>query len=110
MQRTSWEHCARPGSFLSGQFADGQGAVGAAALAIAERKAALDFTQAVALGTLCNALVCLAVWLGFSARSTTDRVIATIPPIAAFVAAGFELATSVGEHGVPDAIRSSPVE
>ena len=76
--------------FLSGQFTNGDGAVGAAALAIAERKATLDFTQAVALGTLCNALVCLAVWLGFSARSTTDRVIATIPPVAAFVAAGFE--------------------
>ena len=76
--------------FLSGQFTNGHGAVGAAALAIAERKATLDFTQAVALGTLCNALVCLAVWLGLSARSTTDRVIATIPPVAAFVAAGFE--------------------
>ena len=76
--------------FVSGQFAHGEGAVGATALAIAERKVALGLTQAVALGTLCNALVCLAVWLGFSARSTTDRVVATIPPVAAFVAAGFE--------------------
>ena len=37
-----------------------------------------------------NALVCLAVWLTYSARSTTDRVLAIVPPIAAFVAAGFE--------------------
>jgi formate/nitrite transporter len=76
--------------FMSGQFANGNGSVGAAALAIAERKLELGFIQAVALGMLCNALVCLAVWLGFSARSTTDRVVSTIPPVAAFVAAGFE--------------------
>ena len=46
--------------------------------------------QAIALGIMCNALVCMAVWLTFSARSTTDRIMAIIPPIAAFVAAGFE--------------------
>jgi formate/nitrite transporter len=49
-----------------------------------------DFVQAVALGILCNALVCLAVWLTFSARSTIDKIAAIIFPITAFVAAGFE--------------------
>jgi len=52
-----------------------------------------DFVGAigtVALGILCNAVVCLAVWLTFSAWSTTDRILAIVPPIAAFVAAGFE--------------------
>jgi formate transporter len=39
---------------------------------------------------LCNALVCLAVWLAFSARTTADRILAVVPPISAFVAAGFE--------------------
>jgi formate transporter len=39
---------------------------------------------------LCNALVCLAVWLSLSARSTSDRILAIVFPIAAFVAAGFE--------------------
>jgi formate transporter len=39
---------------------------------------------------MCNALVCLAVWLSFSARTTTDRILAIVPPIAAFVAAGSE--------------------
>ena len=39
---------------------------------------------------LCNALVCLAVWLSYSARTTTDKILAIVPPIAAFVAAGFE--------------------
>lgn len=76
--------------FASGQFNFGQGAVGAAALATANAKAGLGFWEALVLGILCNALVCLAVWLTFSARTTTDRILAIVPPITAFVAAGFE--------------------
>jgi len=68
----------------------GGGAVGASALGIAVAKLQLGFVQAVLLGVLGNVLVCLAVWLAYSARSTTDRVLAIVPPIAAFVAAGFE--------------------
>jgi formate/nitrite transporter len=70
------------------EFADG--AVGANALAIAETKGGLGFGQAIALGILCNALVCLAIWLTYSARSVTDKVLAIVFPISAFVAAGFE--------------------
>jgi formate/nitrite transporter len=44
----------------------------------------------VVLGILCNVLVCLAVWLALSARTTADRILAVVPPVAAFVAAGFE--------------------
>jgi formate transporter FocA len=76
--------------FISQQFTFGAGAVGAAALATAAAKTNLGFIQAIALGILCNSLVCLAVWLTFSARTTTDRILAIIPPISAFVAAGFE--------------------
>jgi len=76
--------------YLSGQFTFGKGAVGVAALATAEAKVNLGFVQAIVLGILCNALVCLAVWLTFSARTTADRILAIVPPIAAFVAAGFE--------------------
>jgi formate transporter len=76
--------------FLGGQYAFGGGAVGAAALATAHQKAQLGFGQAFVLGVLCNALVCMAVWLCYSARTTTDKVLAIVPPIAAFVAAGFE--------------------
>ncbi len=76
--------------FLAGQHTFGGGAVGAAALGIGVAKCQLGWGQAVALGVLCNALVCLAVWLTFSARTTTDRILAIVPPIAAFVAAGFE--------------------
>jgi formate transporter FocA len=75
---------------LSGQYAFGAGAVGSNALAIANAKCSLGFVQAFALGILCNALVCLAVWLCFSARSTTDKILSIIFPITAFVAAGFE--------------------
>jgi formate/nitrite transporter len=74
----------------SRQYALGGGAVGETALIIASGKANLDFFQAVALGVLGNALVCLAVWLTFSARSTIDKIAAIIFPITAFVAAGFE--------------------
>jgi formate transporter len=72
------------------QYEFGQGAVGATALTIAATKTGYGFGQAVALGMLCNALVCIAVWLCYSARSTADKILAIIPPITAFVAAGFE--------------------
>jgi len=74
----------------SRQYTFGAGTVGETALKIAAGKVNLDFFQAIALGILCNALVCLAVWLTFSARSTVDKIVAIIFPITAFVAAGFE--------------------
>ncbi len=76
--------------FFSKQYTFAGGAVGENALGIANAKCSLGFVQAIALGVLCNALVCLAVWLCFSARSTTDKILAIIFPITAFVAAGFE--------------------
>jgi formate transporter FocA len=76
--------------FSSKQYMFSNGAVGLQALNIANAKVGLDFVQAVALGILCNALVCLAVWMTFSARSTMDKIAAIIFPITAFVAAGFE--------------------
>jgi formate transporter FocA len=76
--------------FLGKQYSFGGGAIGLTALNIGEGKTALAFVQAVALGVMCNALVCMAVWMCYSARSTTDKILAIIPPIATFVAAGFE--------------------
>lgn len=76
--------------FLSGQYTFNGGAVGQNALNIAQGKVSLEFVQAVVLGILCNALVCLAVWLCLGARSATDKILAIIFPITAFVAAGFE--------------------
>jgi formate transporter len=76
--------------FLAGHYGFGGGAVGAAALAIGAGKCALPASQAFFLGVLCNVLVCLAVWLCLGAHTTADKVLAIVPPIAAFVAAGFE--------------------
>jgi formate transporter FocA len=75
---------------LSRSYTAGAGAVGVQALATAAYKCQHDFVQAFALGVLCNGLVCLAVWLTYSARSTTDKILSILFPIAAFVAAGFE--------------------
>ena len=50
----------------------------------------LEFLPASMRGVYCHALVCLAVWLCFSARSVTDKILAIIFPIAGFVAMGFE--------------------
>jgi formate transporter len=76
--------------FVGKQYEFGDGAVGTSALAIAETKTSLGFGEAVALGIMCNALVCLAIWLTYSARSVTDKILAVLFPISAFVAAGFE--------------------
>jgi formate transporter len=76
--------------FLGKQYSFGDSAVGLAALNTAELKSGLGFGQAVVLGMMCNALVCLAIWLTYSARSVTDKVLAVLFPITAFVAAGFE--------------------
>ncbi|MFZ5584876.1 MAG: formate transporter FocA [Thermodesulfobacteriota bacterium] len=76
--------------FMAGHHHLGGGAVGVNALSIAQAKCALPFVPALALGVLCNALVCLAVWLCFSARSLVDKIAAIVFPITAFVAAGFE--------------------
>jgi len=75
---------------LAGTHRGGEGAFGVAAFAVAHAKLQPGFLQAVVLGILCNALVCLAIWLTYSARTTADRILAVVPPISAFVAAGFE--------------------
>ena len=76
--------------FLGQQYTFGGGAIGLTALNIGEAKTSFTFIQALALGIMCNALVCMAVWMCYSARSTTDKILAIIPPISCFVAAGFE--------------------
>jgi formate/nitrite transporter len=75
---------------LAGTHRGGEGAFGITAFALAHAKLQPTFVQAVVLGVLANALVCLAVWLTYSARTTADRILAIVPPISAFVATGFE--------------------
>ncbi len=76
--------------FLAGQYTLAHGAVGKGLLLAAQAKCAYGFVQALALGALCNVLVCLAVWLCYSARGVAGKVLCIIFPISAFVAAGFE--------------------
>jgi formate transporter len=68
----------------------GGGAVGETALQIAVAKTSLPLVEAFARGVLCNALVCLAIWLALGGRSVADKILAIVFPITAFVALGFE--------------------
>lgn len=76
--------------YFAWQWKMGDMAVGIAAYNIAAKKLTLPFFTAFCSGVLCNVLVCLAVWLCYSARSTTDKILSIIFPITAFVALGFE--------------------
>mgnify|MGYP002725568034 CR=1 FL=1 len=76
--------------YLGGQYLMAGGGVGETALAIAEAKANLTFQRAFFLGVLCNVLVCLAIWLSYSAHTVSGKILCIVPPITAFVAAGFE--------------------
>jgi formate/nitrite transporter len=68
----------------------GAGAVGETAVQVARAKADLSLGEAFARGVLCNALVCLAVWLAMGGRSVADKILAILFPITAFVAIGLE--------------------
>jgi formate transporter len=76
--------------WLGSWGAQGDGAVGETAIAIAAGKAALGFWTVLWRAVLANALVCLAVWLATGGRTIVDKVFAIVFPISAFVAAGFE--------------------
>jgi formate transporter len=66
------------------------GRIGLAILNTAVAKIQPEFVTLFFKGILCNVLVCLAVWLAYAGRSVTDKIVALILPISAFVAAGFE--------------------
>lgn len=76
--------------FLSGHLDMNGGAVAQQAVKIAAAKMSLPLAEAFFRGILCNVLVCMAVWMAFAGRSVTDKFIAIVFPISAFVAAGFE--------------------
>lgn len=76
--------------YWSGTLSFGEGAVAETALNIAVTKVNISPFQSFIRGILCNALVCLAVWLCFAAHDVASKVIAIMFPISAFVALGFE--------------------
>ncbi|OGA01485.1 MAG: formate transporter FocA [Betaproteobacteria bacterium RIFCSPLOWO2_02_FULL_62_17] len=76
--------------YWSGHAELNGGAIGLQYVKIAAAKTSLSFVEAFFKGVLCNLLMCLAVWLAMAGRSVTDRIVAIILPVSAFVAAGFE--------------------
>jgi len=78
------------GLYWAGLYGRAGGTVGARALEVAAAKSSLGVREAFLSGVAANVLVCLAVWMSLSARSVTDKVLAVMFPVTAFVAAGFE--------------------
>ncbi|MEI6896163.1 MAG: formate transporter FocA [Psychromonas sp.] len=76
--------------FLSGLYNADHGQWGLNALQVAQHKLHHTFIEAVALGMLCNIMVCLSIWMAFGSRSVTDKMFAVLLPVAMFVASGFE--------------------
>ncbi len=66
------------------------GQVAEAMVSVAAGKVSLDPVVMFFRGILCNIFVCLAVWIGFSARTVEGKVIGILLPISAFVACSFE--------------------
>jgi formate transporter len=75
---------------MSAEYTAANGQWGLNALKVAQHKIHHTFFEALALGILCNLMVCLAVWMAFGARSATDKVMVMLLPVAMFVASGFE--------------------
>ena len=76
--------------YQSGLWKMGSNALGEKAIAIANAKVNLSFGEAFFRGVGCNWLVCLAVWMAFSAKDIAGKVLVIFFPIMAFVALGYE--------------------
>jgi formate/nitrite transporter len=76
--------------YYSQQWTAGGNLVGARVLYIGASKASLAPGVIFFRGILANLLVCLASWMAYGGRSVTDKLMAMILPVSAFVAAGFE--------------------
>ena len=76
--------------WFAGQHMNSNGLWGLNVLQTADHKMHHTFIEAVCLGTLCNLMVCLAVWMSYSGHTLTDKIMAMLLPIGMFVASGFE--------------------
>ncbi|EHD13187.1 formate transporter 1 FocA [Commensalibacter intestini A911] len=76
--------------YMSGHPWDANGQIALNYMNIIEHKLHHSFIEAVTLGILCNVMVSLGVWLCFSCRTSADKVLVLLLPIAMFVACGFE--------------------
>lgn len=76
--------------FFSGLYNSDHGQWGLNALQVAQHKLHHSFIEALALGIMCNIMVCLGIWMAFGANTITDKFFAVLLPVAMFVASGFE--------------------
>jgi formate transporter len=76
--------------FYSHHYELNDGGIGLSVLKTAAGKIRPDSLTLFCKGILCNVLVCAAVWLAYAGRSVTDKIIAVLLPVSAFIAAGFE--------------------
>ena len=76
--------------FFSHHLDMNEGRVGLSVISTAVGKLRPDMVTLFFKGILCNVLVCAAVWLAYAGRSVTDKMVAVILPVSAFIAAGFE--------------------
>ncbi len=75
---------------MSGHPFDYGGKIGLYYISVANHKLEHTFIKAIGLGIMCNIMVCLAVWMSFSASNLTDKMIAVLFPVGLFISAGFE--------------------
>jgi formate transporter len=76
--------------FFSHHLDMNSGRIGLSILNTSVAKIQPDVVTLFFKGVLCNVLVCLAVWLAYAGRTVTDKILALILPVSAFIAAGFE--------------------
>ncbi|WKZ19405.1 MAG: formate/nitrite transporter family protein [Candidatus Jettenia sp. CY-1] len=76
--------------YNSGQWMINNHLLGAKIVLAANDKVNIPFSAAFARGVLCNALVCLGIWLSYSGRSNMDKILALLWPISCLIASGFE--------------------
>lgn len=76
--------------YNSGQWMMNNYLLGAKIVLAANDKVNIPFGAAFSRGVLCNALVCLGIWLSYSGRSNMDKILALLWPISCLIASGFE--------------------
>lgn len=77
-------------AYWSGHWQLNDGLVGVKALSVGYGKVTISYQMAFARGILCNIYICLATWMYHAGRSVSDKLLAIILPILAFVASGSE--------------------
>ncbi len=76
--------------YISAQWTMNNYLLGAKIVIAANEKVNMDFGIAFARGVLSNSLVCLGIWLCFSARNNLDKILSLLWPISCLIACGFE--------------------